>query len=228
MTQQTYTVLLPYASTPKGREDQNKEIKIVHAAMKEARLKPFVGNGVITFKDKKNVSSIEVEQVLESNVVVFDANCYETAEYYGLSPFLYYFLGVRHAMGNQTIIVTKTDHHLPASFQQHHTLIYEDEGDWEQIEEYKGRLVRVVQQILSGEDKKAPDNPIQNHISQAILEAREHALEEMTAAEQAAQTRIAEMQAILDAYEHARQTQFQASQRPSTEPIKFYPLGKKE
>jgi hypothetical protein len=103
-----------------------------------------------------------IPQVYEAEIVVVDANCYVPKSEFGLSPYLYYFLGLRHAKGNDTILVSRTDQHLPHSLQlRPHTLCYNPTVP-RSVMEFIQTFKTVVQRIQARAEER-PDNPIQEY-----------------------------------------------------------------
>ena len=153
----------PYTTLPEAMMQQQKEFRnIVKPAIEQAGLVllELDQQGIVV----KNISSELIKQIYETDIVVVDANCYETTGIYTLSPFLYYFIGLRHALGNRTILITRSTDHLAASLQRHHTLVYSPEEPPEFYEKFK----KVVRAIQSGEDTSS-DNPFQEYRLQKDL-----------------------------------------------------------
>ena len=128
---------------------QQREFRVI--------VKPAIKQAGLTLFDPEHegtaiseISSELVEKISEADIVIVDANRYEETGL-PLSPPLCYFIGLRHAFGNRTILIARASGHLPASFQKHHTLFYSHDDP----PEFYERFEKVAKSILSGEN----DNP---------------------------------------------------------------------
>lgn len=158
---------------------QQREFRVI--------VKPAIKQAGLTLFDPEHegtaiseISSELVEKISEADIVIVDANRYEETGL-PLSPPLCYFIGLRHAFGNRTILIARASGHLPASFQKHHTLFYSHDDP----PEFYERFEKVAKSILSGENDK-PDNPIQEHLKEKRA-AQESSRSKAESAEQAAQ-----------------------------------------
>ena len=146
---------------------------IAEALVQQARdfkrfVKPAIAGAGLTLSDSaeegtvvRTISTELVKRIYETDIIVVDANCYEKEGWYKLSPYLYYFIGLRHAIGNRTILIASSIAHLEASLQRHHTLLYSPDDPLEFHDAFK----KVIQAIQSGDDNIS-DNPFQEYRTQ--------------------------------------------------------------
>src|SRR5213080_3412577 len=92
--------LKPQVTTAEDRENQRRDIEtFIKPAIKQAGLS--VLNDQLDGVEVDDISDDLVQKVYEAHVLVIDANCYETAGLFRLSPYLYYFIAIGHSLGNQ-------------------------------------------------------------------------------------------------------------------------------
>ena len=123
MARKTCLFIKPYTENAETFKQQSSDFKrFVRPAINGAglTLPDFEEEGTVV----KTISTGLVKRIYETDIVVVDANCYETEGRYKLSPYLYYFMGLRHAMGSRTLLIASSMNHLEASLQRHHTLLY--------------------------------------------------------------------------------------------------------
>lgn len=186
MTIKSCVLIKPHPSTSEGREQQERHIKnLIGPAIRQANLE-LVGDEAGCSTD--DVTPVLIRQVYEADIVVVDANCYETGSVASFSPFLYYFIALRHTLGNQTILVSQTTDHLPHSLRKHHTLSYQPDESWQFYQQF----MEVVQAIRSGEDQR-PDNPIQEYLQELEYRAKE---EELARTQRMLAAREAQLEAL--------------------------------
>jgi V8-like Glu-specific endopeptidase len=166
-------LIKPTVSSPEGREQQTHDIQNV--------IRPAIEHAGLAlpqeFPDGLQVADIIsafVPKVYEAEIVVVDANCYCSQGEFHLSPALFYFLGMRHAKGNETILVSRPGHHLPFGLNNRpHTLPYNPTGVWKFIEAFKLAVHKIQARA-----QEEPDNPIQEYKERL---ARELELERLKA-----------------------------------------------
>jgi hypothetical protein len=100
-----------------------------------------------------------IRQVAEADIVVIDANCYETHGAFTLSPYLFYLLALRHTLGNQTILVAAAFDRFPAILQRDHALTYVENEPAVFYEQFES-TIRAIEAQTSGDT----DNPIQDYL----------------------------------------------------------------
>lgn len=220
MTELTCLLIKPYPSTPEGRETQQSDIQdIIEAAISGAGLKMANAGKGITVED--DIPRELIRQLYDADVVVVDANRYEEDGVFKLSPFLYYLMGVHHALSNRTILVSTSRAHLPATLQMGHTLFYERTVPG--ARKFARRFQSLIRQIKADWDQGEPGNPVQSYRRHKEQLAREKELARERAEKKALEEDLAKKKEEL---EKARQQ----GKRPSTVPqrIEFRPVGKKE
>ncbi len=202
MGKPTCIIIKPKPSLADDREKQRELIEdIIEDAIRQTDLQLKSPKGGILVED--DVSEELVRQILESDIIVIDANCYECYDkkeketdkprydVHKLSPFLYYFLGIRHTMGNKTILVSKSKVHLPATLQKHHTLFY-DRTPIKKVKHFTSRFQRIVKKIIEEGNEGEPDNPVQAIILHKLQKTQKHKLEKVQAELDALKEREAE------------------------------------
>ncbi len=166
MSKNNCLLIKPMPGDQQFRNQQEVIQKVISPAIKEARLNPLGNPDGVFVTD---ISRELIRQICEADIVVVDANCYETTRPYTLSPFLYYCMAVSHSLGNRTILVvdtTSTDH-LPDSLRRHHMLRYSRQDALDFVERFK----RVVEEIQTGQSD-SPDNPIQEYLKEVDAEPK--------------------------------------------------------
>jgi hypothetical protein len=162
-TRKSCLLIKPRVERAEGWKQQHEDVREVILPAIEAAgltLPDYAPEGLLI----DDLSRLTIQRVSESMIVVVDANSYEKDCPFTMSPFLYYFLGLRHARGNRTILVGRTLNHLPPNLQQGpHSLSYETRNTFNRA------LKDVVTQILALGDEQ-PDNPIQEYEKQRALE----------------------------------------------------------
>jgi hypothetical protein len=152
-------------ATPEGREKQGQDIKtFIKPAIKQAGLSAI--DDQIDGLKVADISDDLIQKICQADVLIMDANCYETTSVFQLSPYLYYYMAFAHSRGNATILVTNTITHLPHNLIKYHTLTYSLADIWEFIEKFKAAVEGIRQQQNS-----RPDNPIQDYLRTAEIEA---------------------------------------------------------
>jgi hypothetical protein len=197
----TYLFLKPQISTAEGRDNQRKDIEtFVRRAIKQAGLLSLdeQTDGI----EVTDISDELIQKVYEADVLIIDANCYEATGHFKLSPYLYYYMALGHALGrNHTILITNTVKDLPVNLVKYHTLTYSRDDVFQFID----RFAAVVEEIRLQKNTKA-GNPIQNYLDRkALVET---------------QRRLAQTEAEI---EELRRQQWQGNQRPNK--ITFRPLN---
>ncbi len=127
----------------------------------------------------RDISPELIRSCYDSEILVIDANYYGNESIFPLSPYLFYYMGSCHSMGNRTILVSRTDRHLPYSFVKHHTIVYSKDR-LELIDQFKQK----AQSIQNGD--QTPDNPIQTFLKDREKEAELAELKEKLATRGAA------------------------------------------
>lgn len=160
----TCLFLKPQVITPEGRERQKQDI--------ETFIKPAFDHAGLTVLDNQldglavsDISSDIIQKIYKADILVVDANCYETSGFFLLSPYLYYYIAIGHSRGNATILVANSLTHLPHNLIKHHTLAYSLPKIWYFINSFKTAIEGI--QLQSDET----DNPIQEYHKN--LEAQE-------------------------------------------------------
>lgn len=172
----TCLFLKPQVTTAEGREKQRQDIKnFIIPAITQARLE--VIDDQVEGLEVSDISDDVVRKIYKADVLIIDANCYETSGVFRLSPYLYYYLAIGHSRGNSTILVTNTIAHLPHNLVKYHTLTYSLDEIWVFIT----RFASAVEEIRQRRNEDNPDNPVQYYLH----------MEDLTKARQ----RIAEMEA---------------------------------
>jgi hypothetical protein len=181
----TCLLLKPHATTAESREHREQQIKDVFRPAISAAKLTVIGDEMGV--EVEDITSALIQLTYEAKIIVVDANCYESAGAFTLSPYLYYLIGLSHSLGNNTILVAKSINHLPHSLNTSHTLTYARVG------EFFDQFQEVVNTIISDEDKR-PKNPVQEYLQErdyrkteqdlakakAELSAKKAELEELT------------------------------------------------
>lgn len=180
--------LKPQVTTAEGRDRQRDDIEtFIHPAIVEAGL--VVIDNKIDGLEVSDVSDELIQKICQADVLIIDANCYETAGVFRLSPYLYYYMAFGHSCGNTTILATNTTAHLSHNLITYHTLTYSVKEFRRFIDKFKAAVEGIRQRQNS-----RPDNPIQ-----VYREQEDHAK---------TRQRMAEMEA-----EKAQQKQGKSSSR---------------
>ncbi|HEY4389502.1 MAG TPA: hypothetical protein VGN34_34105, partial [Ktedonobacteraceae bacterium] len=80
-------LLKPQVATADGREKQRSDIKtFIKPAIKQARLSMI--DDLLDGLEVSDISDDLIEKIYETDVLVIDANCYETNGIFKLSPYL--------------------------------------------------------------------------------------------------------------------------------------------
>jgi len=170
MINHTCLLIKPNLTDPALLVQQQGDIQsIIKQAIRQAGL-TLLGrhDGIVVQDIPSHLVNPLMEQLHQTDIVLVDANPYNVAGATALSPYLYYFIALRHAMGNRTILVTRSAHGLPPSLIKHHTLIYG--VDPAGIADFYERFCDVVKAILEGKDDE-PDNPFQEYLQAKASEA---------------------------------------------------------
>src|SRR5262245_52507817 len=118
MMTNTCLLIKPYLTDAADLGRQQKDIQdVIKPAIKLAALELKDEDGTIA----RELSPDLIKRVFDAEIVVVDANSYNTS---GEFPTVPYLLGVRHARGSQTILVLHRDVRLPYSLVTHHTITY--------------------------------------------------------------------------------------------------------
>ncbi len=225
MTQLTCLLIKPKPSTPRGQLTQQQDIQnIIETAILAADLK-MIGSHDGHFIDN-NISQKHIRELFDADVVVIDANCYEneslddTKTVCRLSPFLYYLMGVHHALSNRTILVSASRIHLPSILDTDHMLVYERTVAGPR--QFLQHFVELIKQIKEERDQGKPGNPVQSYQREKEQLARDEELARERARSKALEDDLARKEKELK--------EERDSKRPSTipQPITFRPIGKKE
>ena len=161
----SYLFLKPKVMTPEGREKQGQDIKTF--------IKPAIERAGLSSNDEpdglvvSDISDDVIQKICQADILLIDANCYEQTSVFPLSPYLYYYMALGHALDNATILVTNTITHLPSNLIKYHTLTYSLADIWEFINKFKAAVEGIQQQQNS-----RPDNPIQDYFRTATIEAQ--------------------------------------------------------
>lgn len=144
-------LIKPRVTSAESQIQQNNAIThVIKPAIDQAGLALLGDQDGLVLND---ITEPLVQQVYEADLVVVDANRYEAADPTPLSPFLCYFIGLRHTMGSRTILVARAVDHLPFTLRLHHTLTYTLEEIWQFYKQFK--------QVVATLEDGRPDNPIQ-------------------------------------------------------------------
>jgi hypothetical protein len=170
--QTSYLFLKPETTRLEDWEKQEQDIKkIILPAIAYAELSAIDDQteGFVVF----GISDAMIQKTYKADILIIDANRYETSGTFQLSPYLYYYMAIGHSRGNATILLTNTAEHLPPNLVKYHTLTYSAAEAWA----FVARFVNVVDEIRKQQNTQ-PDNPIQDYLKEnpsqqiAILKAR--------------------------------------------------------
>lgn len=214
MNQLSCILLKPQPSTADGIVKQQNDIQnLIEDAITGVGLK-LLNPGGGQFVDN-DIPRELINQIYDADVIVIDLNCYEPDSLFKFSPFLYYLMGVRHALGNRTIQVCaeSTKPHLPAVLQMHHTLFYGSSVP--AARQFAQRFAELVKQMAADGDLEKPGNPVQAY--------RQHKEQKALAAER---DRLRAEQETLKEQVNIWKKKAESGERPSTasQRIQFRPL----
>ncbi len=148
--------LKPEVKTPQDLVKQMQDInRYIKPAIAQNGLAPL--DGQIDGLAVSGILDNLIQRIYQADVIIIDANCYETSGTYQFSHYLYYYMAISHLRGNITILVTDAQTHLPPTLVTHHTLTYSAEGIWSFLAQFKAAVEEILQMQGQGE----PDNPIQ-------------------------------------------------------------------
>jgi hypothetical protein len=168
--------LKPQVATAEGREKQGLDIKnFIRPAIEQAGLSAI--DNQMDGLEVSDISDDLIQKIYDADVLIMDANCYETSGIFQLSPYLYYYMALGHSRGNITILVTNTIAHLPYNLIKYHTLIYSSTDIWKFINKFKA----AIEEIRQGQHEDSPDNPIQNYLHQDALARARRQIAELQA-----------------------------------------------
>lgn len=211
MTQLTCLFIKPKPSTPGGQITQQDDIRdYIDPAITNADLK-IIGrrDGIFIEND---IPQQLIRQLYDADVVVIDANRYESETLYSLSPFLYYLMGVHHALNNRTILISASRTHLPATLQMHHTLFYERTVPG--ARQFAQNFGTLLEQIKENGDNGEPGNPVQFYRRHKEQLEHEQELARLRAEAQASKEAKEKLAEELRREKEKKQ----AGERPSTPP----------
>jgi hypothetical protein len=167
--------LKPQVIAEEERERQIQDIKlfikpaIVHAGLS-------VIDDQIDGLEVADISDDVVQKIFKADVLVIDANWYQTSGIYQLSPYLYYYMAVGHSRGNATILVANTTMYLSHTLVRHHTLTYSAADSWM----FTLRFMAAVNEIRERQNTE-PDNPIQDCLKEEKLAKASRRISELKA-----------------------------------------------
>jgi hypothetical protein len=162
MAIETCLVIKPRLTDAASLIRQTDVIKAVLRAVKQAKLTLLGSEGEGVALDE--IIPDAIEQVLLADVVVVDATCYDKSATFRFSPFIYYFVGVCHALGRPVILVSNSPGEMP------HNLRAITFSDAAEALEFLDRFEKEVNKIRAGSGPQS-DNPIQEYLNRKKMEA---------------------------------------------------------
>lgn len=129
---------------------------VFETAFKLAELSPIVETVDENFENL-------IEQVWTAELVIFDVNAQSGNGALPLSPHLTYLMGLRHSIGNRTLLVARNNTPLPPALNQARILFYDSNAP----QGFFKRLQETVQKLRARGETTAlelPDNPIQRFL----------------------------------------------------------------
>ena len=162
--QQPCLIIKPQLSEPQDQLKQNNNLKLIKIAVKDADL------GAPEELVIDDVSTDLIEKVSEAELVVADLNAYQSLAPASAS-LLYYFLALRHAEGNNTVLVASDTRHLPNDLRKSpFTLVNSD------IDQFLATFRKLIDDVQGGA-ARLRDNPIQQYKKQRAREIQMECLE---------------------------------------------------
>ena len=160
----------------------------------EGYIKPAIAMAGLSMLDDQvdglevdDISYDLVKSVYTADLLIVDADCYETAGSFRLSPHLFYLIALGHSLGNHTILVTSTTAHLPNRLIEYHTLTYSSVFSPDSVKRFTNNFKRIVEDLRK-DPIGSPDNPIQGFLKQQEDKAK---LEELQKKQEELQRMIA-------------------------------------
>lgn len=162
-------LLMPYLADLVSQHQQQEDVRdVIQPAIEQSGL--VLPRAHVNGLAVDDIREEWIPEVCEAEIVVVDANSYGTGSC-GLSPYLYYLLGMRHTRGNDTILVSRSESHLPFSLQRKpHTLTYNPSKP-RSVRDFTESFHDVVLKIQARADTR-PDNPIQEYHEKLASQAQ--------------------------------------------------------
>jgi hypothetical protein len=118
-----------------------------------------------------DISDDLIAQVLQADILLVDANRYGPESAAPLSPYLCYFIALRHAFGNRTLLIARDLGHLPVSLRRHHTLAY-DPANANQLNMKLKAAITSLRKTADTDQEERVDNPVQQYFHDQQLRAK--------------------------------------------------------
>ncbi|HLW03739.1 MAG TPA: hypothetical protein VKT82_34145 [Ktedonobacterales bacterium] len=114
-----------------------------------------------------------IKRVHLADLLIVDANDYEAKGSYNFSPYLFYLLALGHCLGNHTMLLAKTQGHLPLSLARHHHTFINSQDMSQPFDRYQDFFskFRIALNEILVENNSEADNPIQAYISRRKIDA---------------------------------------------------------